>query len=370
MFAEKREDKRRRKMSQAILNLFGKLEPHCVAMAEKGLIPDAVVRAGIRRLLAQRIMLCEQGGSIEAQQEHLEKFIKDVKTRNIAEQTGKANEQHYEVPAELYMNMLGPWLKYSSGYWPSPDCTLQESEEAMLELVCERAELDTLKKGDRVLDLGCGWGSCALYIAKKYPHLDVHCVSNSNSQREFIINKAKGLGLANVTPRTCDINVLQYEPGMFDRIVTNEMFEHMKNYEKLLFTVSQWLKDNGKLFVHIFTHREFTYHFEDGWMAETFFSGGTMPGKDLLNRFNKDLRIEEQWAVNGKHYSNTLEAWLVELDEKADKIRPIFTETYGKGNENKWIFNWRLFNIACSELFRYNDGNEWFVSHYRFVKTK
>jgi len=316
-----------------------------------------------------RLQMCKGNGDIATQQQELEDLISDLKTRNIAEQTGKANEQHYEVPAELYLNMLGPWLKYSSGYWPKDDCSLQESEEAMLELVCERAELDSLKEGDTVLDLGCGWGSCALYIANKYRHLNVSCVSNSNSQREFIMKKAEGMGLTNVSPRTCDINVLSYETGTFNRIVTNEMFEHMKNYEKLLHNVSTWLKPEGKLFVHIFTHREFTYHFENGWMAETFFSGGTMPGKDLLNRFDKDLRVEKQWAVNGKHYSKTLEAWLVELDKKRDVVKPIFTETYGKGEEDKWIFNWRLFNIACSELFKYNDGNEWFVSHYRFVKV-
>jgi len=176
-----------------------------VGMAERGLVPDSVIRMGIRRLLAQRLDLCKEDGNIETQQQKLEEFIADVKTRNIAEQTRKANEQHYEVPAELYLKMLGPWLKYSSGYWPRPDCTLQESEEAMLELVCERAELNSLKSGDSILDLGCGWGSCALYIAKKYPHLNVYCVSNSNSQREFIIEKANGLGLKNVTPRTCDI---------------------------------------------------------------------------------------------------------------------------------------------------------------------
>jgi len=240
----------------------------------------------------------------------------------------------------------------------------------MLELVCERSELDSLKPGQTVLDLGCGWGSCALYIAKKYPHLDVYCVSNSNSQREFISNKAESFGIRNLTPRTCDINELSYEEDKFDRVVSNEMFEHMKNYEKLLGNISKWLKPDGKLFVHIFTHREFTYHFEKGWMAENFFTGGTMPGRHLLAYFNKDLVIEEQWAVNGKHYSKTLEAWLERLDENKPRVLELFRKTYGAGNEKKWLFNWRLFNIACSEFFGLHDGNEWFVSHYRFVQAK
>jgi len=240
----------------------------------------------------------------------------------------------------------------------------------MLELVCERSELDSLEEGQHVLDLGCGWGSAALFIANKYRHLKVTCVSNSNSQREFILAKAKEMGLTNVTPKTCDINELSFEPDTFDRVVSNEMFEHMKNYEKLLANISSWLKPEGKLFVHIFTHKDFTYHFEKGWMAETFFTGGTMPGKNLLSFFNKDLVIEGQWAVNGKHYSKTLEAWLVRLDENKKRVLELFRETYGEGNEHKWLFNWRLFNIACSELFHLHDGNEWFVSHYRFVQAK
>ena len=352
------------------------LEPICVPLAERGFFPDAVIRFGIRRLLGTTLERIRAGGSIEAQQEQLNALIADLKTRGIAEQTEKANEQHYEVPAKLFQIMLGPHLKYSCGYWgerneleyTAPE-DIAKSEEMMLDLVCKRAELDTLTAGQTVLDLGCGWGSAALYIAEKFPHLKVTCVSNSNSQREFIRSKAKERGLKNLEPMTSDINVLEYPANTFDRVVSNEMFEHMKNYEKLLQNISTWLKPEGKLFVHIFTHREFPYHFEKGWMAENFFSGGTMPSKDLLLFFNKHLKCEQQWAVNGKHYSKTLDAWNVRLDKNDKEVKELFVQTYGKGTENKWLFNWRLFNMACSELFQYNDGNEWFISHYRFVKA-
>lgn len=344
------------------------MEKFFVGVAENGLVPDAVVRAGIRRFLKVRIEECELDGNVETQQEFLENFVADLKTRNIAEQTKKANEQHYEVPSELYLKMLGKHLKYSCCLWPSKDTTLDESEENMLNLVCKRAELDSLKPNDVVLDLGCGWGSCALFIAEKYPHLKVKCVSNSLSQQKFIKERAKQKKLTNVEPSTCDINEMKFLKGSISRVVSNEMFEHMKNYEKLLKNINEWLSEEGKLFVHIFTHRRYTYHFEDGWMAETFFSGGTMPGQDLLLKFNKDLIVEKQWAVNGVHYSKTLEAWLDKIDEDKKGFKKICADIYGEKDADKWVFNWRLFNIACSELFKYNGGNEWFVSHYLFSK--
>lgn len=348
--------------------VMNSLENFFVGIAEKGFVPDSAVRIGIRKFLAQRVEDCQLDGNVETQQEYLERFVADLKTRDIAEQTSAANEQHYEVPAELYLMMLGKHLKYSSCLYPTKNTTLDEAEEAMLNLVCERAELDSLQKGSVVLDLGCGWGSCALFIAEKYPDLVVKCVSNSESQQAFIKERAKSKGLKNVFPATCDINVMKYEPGSIDRVVSNEMFEHMKNYEKLLHNISTWLKPEGKLFVHIFTHRRFTYHFEKGWMAETFFTGGTMPGQDLLLKFNRDLIVERQWAVNGKHYSRTLEAWLKKIDDNKKAFKAICGKIYGEENASKWVFNWRLFHIACSELFKYNDGNEWFVSHYLFSK--
>jgi len=195
-------------------------------------------------------------------------FAAELKTLPIAVQTDKANEQHYEVGYDFYVVMLGPWLKYSCGLWPNPGMSLQESEEAMLNVMCERAELNDQVK--TLLDLGCGWGSAALFIASKYPHIRVTCVSNSNSQRDFITAKAKAMGLSNVTPVTMDANVMSFPSESFDRVVSNEMFEHMKNYQELLAKVAAWLKPGGKLFVHIFTHRIYSYHFAEGWYVFRF----------------------------------------------------------------------------------------------------
>lgn len=344
------------------------MEMFFVGIAEKGLVPDAVVRTGIRRYLKQRIEMSKMDGNVETQQSFLDKFIEDVKTREIAEQTGAANAQHYEVPSELYLMMLGKHLKYSCCLYEKDSTTLDEAEKAMLEVVCERAELDSLSDGSVVLDLGCGWGSCGLYIAEKYPKLQVKCVSNSESQQVFIKEKAKERGLKNIVAATCDINTMTYPRNSIDRVVSNEMFEHMKNYEKLLEKISSWLKDDGKLFVHIFTHKAFTYHFDKGWMAETFFTGGTMPGRDLLLRFNKHMGVDKQWSVNGTHYSRTLEHWLDKIDDNKTEFRKLCSNIYGEKEADKWVFNWRLFHIACSELFKYDGGNEWFVSHYLFSK--
>lgn len=217
--------------------------------------------------------------------------------------------------------------------------------------------------------IGCGWGSCGLYIAKHYPHTTVTMVSNSASQREFILKRAKDMGLTNVASvETMDANVMTFPEGSFDRIVSNEMFEHMKNYQKLFKKVSSWLKPNGKLFIHIFVHDQYAYHFQKGWMAENFFTGGTMPSSDLFLYFQDDLCIEKQWAVNGVHYSKTLEAWLEKHDKNKAEILPILMQHYSQTDAEIWHFNWRLFYLACSELFAYNGGNEWYIAHYVFRK--
>lgn len=352
----------------SLLLFFEKLASKTLMpIVERGYIPDFLIRFAIRLMLMGKLRE-EVSSNAEEQIKRKTAFVQELKKLPIAIHTEDANKQHYEVPAEFFSIVLGPWKKYSCCLYPTGKEDLLAAEEAMLNLVCERADL---KDGQTVLDLGCGWASCALFMATKFPRSNVVGISNSHSQRLHNENEAKRRGLNNVKFVTSDINSfnpLQSNLGPFDRIVSNEMFEHMKNYEQLLKRVSQWLKPQGKLFVHIFTHKDVAYHFKDGWMAETFFSGGTMPSDDLLLYFADDVAIENHWRVNGVHYKKTLDAWLKRMDDNYSKVMPIIRSTYGEGNEYKWYFYWRLFFLACSECFGYNKGNEWIVSHYLFTR--
>jgi cyclopropane-fatty-acyl-phospholipid synthase len=338
-----------------------------IDLCERGLIPDSLTRLGIRRLCAQRLR-DEHDGDAEAAWARFRGLLDELRQSPVAIETAAANEQHYEVPARFFQLCLGKRLKYSSCYYPRGDETLDQGEEAMLALYGERAEL---ADGQRILELGCGWGSLTLWMAERYPNARITGVSNSNSQREHILAQAKARGLGNVEIRTCDVNRLELDE-QFDRVVSIEMFEHMRNYATLLGRIARWLKPGGKLFVHIFCHRELMYPFEtegdDNWMGRYFFTGGLMPAADTLLHFQDDLTLEQQWRLNGRHYERTANQWLENQDRHRDEVMAVLREAYGEQEAARWHQRWRMFWMACAELFGYDGGNEWLVAHYRFVR--
>ncbi|MES2455500.1 MAG: cyclopropane-fatty-acyl-phospholipid synthase family protein [Bacteroidota bacterium] len=338
------------------------------SLIEKDQLPDFALRAGIKKLLKQRLD-DERTGDVETQQKAFNELLSELRNSPIAVNTADANQQHYEVPTEFYKYCLGKHLKYSSGYWNEGVSHIDTSEADMLELTCQRAEL---LAGQDVLELGCGWGSLSLYMSAKYPASRFTVVSNSTTQKAYIDQTARDRGISNLQVITADMNTFQIEQ-QFDRVVSVEMFEHMRNYKLLLKKVSSFLKPEGKLFVHIFTHETLAYKFEvkdeTDWMSKYFFTGGIMPSNHLLFYFNDDLTVAKNWVVNGMHYSKTSEAWLQNMDKHKAEIMPLFEKTYGKDQAVKWWVYWRLFYMACAELFGYNQGNEWMVCHYLFKKN-
>lgn len=334
----------------------------------RGLLPDFVVRHGIRALNRKRLKEIS-ADNIELGQAKTMALVEALRHSEVAVLTEKANSQHYEIPASFFALVLGKNRKYSSCYYPTGRESLDEAEELML---AETVEMARLENGQRILELGCGWGSLSLYMAAKFPRASITGVSNSASQRLYIEHEAKTRGLNNLKIVTADVN--QFRPKeKFDRVVSVEMFEHMRNYAVLFARVRSWLKAEGKLFVHIFTHRDFPYLFEDrgpdDWMGRYFFSGGIMPSNRLFSYFTHGFSLKEQRIFKGTHYHLTAEHWLKNMDKNRGEIEKVFADVYGPTEVRRWINYWRVFFLAVSELFRYRNGEEWNVSHYLFEKV-
>lgn len=338
-------------------------------LSEQGFVPDSLIRQGIRRLLKQRLSDIQTENfsqAIDSQRE----FLQTMRAGNVAEVPEKANEQHYELPTEFFEKALGKHLKYSCAYWNDGTASLNDAEELALAITCKRAEL---RDGMQILELGCGWGSLTLWMAENYPNSEITAVSNSKPQGNFIRARAAERSLNNIRVITADMNEFSAKQR-FDRVVSLEMFEHMRNWERLFQRVSDWLSPEGKLFIHIFVHRNTPYLFEDkdknDWMSRHFFSGGMMPSADLPLQFQEHLQLADRWIWNGQHYEATCNAWLNNMDKHRSELWPVFETTYGKDFAKVWWMRWRMFFMACAELFSYNQGQEWMVGHYLFNNRK
>ncbi|MEP7312158.1 MAG: class I SAM-dependent methyltransferase [Pseudomonadota bacterium] len=346
-------------------------------LLERDLVPDRLIRRGIRTLLAQRLR-DEDRGDPEAQQAALSRFIDELRASPVAIDTAAANEQHYELPTAFFQLVLGQHLKYSSCYYDlqrPPERSkaheeLDAAAERMLQLTTGRAGI---RDGERILELGCGWGSLSLWMAARFPAARITAVSNSRTQKIHIDTEAARRGITNLDIITCDVNQLAFPPGtQFDRVVSVEMFEHMRNYAVLLQRIAGWMAPGATLFVHIFTHLLYAYPFEvrddSDWMAKYFFTGGIMPSDNLLLNFQDHLRIRSHWSVDGRHYQLTSEAWLNNMDRNRAQITPLLAATYGADQQVRWWVYWRVFFMACAELWGYDRGRQWRVSHYLFEK--
>ncbi|MDX2314333.1 MAG: cyclopropane-fatty-acyl-phospholipid synthase family protein [Gammaproteobacteria bacterium] len=335
--------------------------------AERGWIPDPLIRRGIRRMLKRRL---DDIGADDCEKMALncESFVEQLDEAAIAPVPDKANEQHYEVPATFFSEVLGRHRKYSSCYWGPETTSLDDAEAEALRITCERAGLED---GMRILELGCGWGSLTLWMADNFPNAKITAVSNSGSQRVHISREALRRGITNVEVITADMNEFSTD-NRFHRVVSVEMFEHMRNYRELFRRVHDWLLPEGRFFMHIFCHRTTPYEFvdegDDDWMSRHFFSGGIMPSEDLPLRFQEHLKIRNTWRWSGQHYEKTANAWLKNMDLRRDRVWSTLSDTYGEENATQWWMRWRVFFMACAELFGYQDGQQWWVAHYCFER--
>lgn len=341
-------------------------EPVAIRLAESGLLPDALVRLGIRRLLRERARSLAAGG-IEAQLERESAFVDRLRNSPLVVEQAAANAQHYEVPADFFALCLGPQRKYSS-CWFAPGDSLAEAEDAALAATAQRARL---ADGQRILELGCGWGSLSLWMARAYPGARITAVSNSASQRQHITAEAARRGLGNLEVVTHDLAT--FDPGdRFDRVVSVECFEHLRNWSELFRRISSWLLPGGELFFHVFTHRDSSYLFqsdgEDDWMGRHFFTGGMMPADTLPLRLQDDLRLAQHWRWDGTHYARTAEAWLDNLDRNRTQAAAILAAARPGHDPRVLVQRWRMFFLACAELWAWRQGQEWLVSHYRMVR--
>jgi len=302
----------------------------------------------------------EQAGGVEAQEDRLRSLVWHMSNGPISELTESANQRSYELPAEFFTLFLGPRQKYSCGLWPRGVSDLAAAEEAMLQVTCERAQV---QDGMDILDLGCGWGSLSLWLAERYPNARVTGVTHSVEQRRHVEREISKRELGNVEIVTANAN--DFDPGRaVDRVLSVELFEHMRNWKELLRRISGRLQPGGKAFVHVFSHRSLAYRFDGTWAAERFFTGGTMPSHDLLLRFQEHLVVEDRWAVSGTHYARTLRAWLERLDANSRRALELLEEQAGRREARRQLAAWRLFMISTSEIWDWRGGDEWLVSHY------
>jgi cyclopropane-fatty-acyl-phospholipid synthase len=342
--------------------------PHwTIDLTERGLVPDALVRLAMRRLLHQRLVE-EAVDDPELSQRRLMLFIERMRRSPLAIETVAANQQHYEVPAAFHRLCMGRHMKYSSCLFSTGTQTLDEAEAAMLHLTCERADL---ADGQEILEIGCGWGSLSLWLAAHFPKARIRGISNSHSQRQYIMDQAAQRGLTNLVIETADISTYQ-PPARYDRVVSVECFEHLRNHAELFRRIAGWLTPEGRLFCHVFTHRTAAYTFDDhgrddDWMARHFFTGGMMPSDSLFTYYQDDLALEHHWRVNGMHYARTARWWLRNLDRNRAEALRIFA-AQGHGEPARQVQRWRMFFMACEELWAYARGTEWLVSHYRFKR--